>query len=512
MGTTMEPAREIEPTRPNTWSQSSLKAEPWRQQALVASLLLLVALAARAQTFGNPVLGFDEQFYLLVGDRMLDGFVPFVDIFDRKPIGLFLIYAFIRLLGGEGTVQYQVVAGLFAWTTAFFVWRLARRLGSRTGAIAAAIAYLLWLDFLQGEGGQAAVFFNLPMVIAALLTERLVTRRSATAPSAIAPMLLVGVAIQIKYTAIFEGIFFGCALLYSAWQSLGFGWQLAKMAALWTAAALAPTVAAYLWYVAIGHGHEFLFANFFSMWGKLPDPSETSAIGLLAIFGILLPLLMCATFPPPSHPGTQILSRNFVRHWLAAAVAGMVAMRSFSTMQYAMPLLAPTVILAGQRLGRFKPDRRLVWFALLVAFVATQMVLASHRSRKGGAREAALMARAATPRNGCLFVYDGYPALYRLTHSCLLSRFVFPGHLNSANENSVRALGVDPSTEIRIILGKRPDTIVINDPPFDRGNMETYSIVRRELERNYDNVFAMGAKNRKRLVFRRRLTNASSTP
>ena len=65
-----------------------------------------MVIAARAQTFGNPVIGFDEQFYLLVGDRMIHGAIPFVDIFDRKPIGLFLIYGAIRLLGGEGTLQY----------------------------------------------------------------------------------------------------------------------------------------------------------------------------------------------------------------------------------------------------------------------------------------------------------------------------------------------------------------------------------------------------------------------
>jgi hypothetical protein len=56
---------------------------------LVFSGLLAFALLMRGQTFNDPVLGFDEQFYLLVGDRMLHGAVPYVDIFDRKPIGLF---------------------------------------------------------------------------------------------------------------------------------------------------------------------------------------------------------------------------------------------------------------------------------------------------------------------------------------------------------------------------------------------------------------------------------------
>ena len=52
-----------------------------RWSLIVSLLLLLLALAARAQTFGNPVIGYDEQFYLLVGDRMIHGTIPFVDIF-----------------------------------------------------------------------------------------------------------------------------------------------------------------------------------------------------------------------------------------------------------------------------------------------------------------------------------------------------------------------------------------------------------------------------------------------
>ena len=45
-------------------------------QGLIFLGLLLFAAIVRAQTFNNPVLGFDEQFYLLVGDRMLHGAVP----------------------------------------------------------------------------------------------------------------------------------------------------------------------------------------------------------------------------------------------------------------------------------------------------------------------------------------------------------------------------------------------------------------------------------------------------
>lgn len=481
----------------------AFRIKPRFAPCVAAIVLILVAFASRAQTFGNPVLGYDEQFYLLVGDRMIHGAIPFVDIFDRKPIGLFLIYAGARLLGGEGTLQYQLVATLFAWSTSMLVWRFARRFSTEFGAIAAAAAYLIWLDFMEGEGGQAPVFFNLPMIGAAMLVDRLIGRRAITVGSGALPMLLVGLAIQIKYTALFEGIFFGFALLLKAWRDRADALRILALAVCWSGTALAPTIAAYLAYVAKGDGEAFLFANFVSMWGKLPDPAMTSIVGLLTIIAILAPLLaLAAVAPPPSDP-RQAASRWFVVQWLIAAIVGMVAMRSFSTPQYAMPVLVPAVLAAAPQLGKPGLGRRVSLVFLAFAFAISQLVLAKLQSLKGRAAEAALIAHAAAPRVGCLFVYDGYPALYRLTHSCVLSRFVFPGHLNMTNEGSAMALGVDPRREVQRIMALRPETVTMDDPPFERVNEKTYAIMQQELALHYRLAFAMRTGDRRRLVYKR---------
>src|SRR6187402_3446880 len=127
--------------------------------------LLLVALAGafatRAWFFGDPVIQIDEEFYLLTGDRLLHGAIPYVDIWDRKPVGIFLLYAGIRLLGGEGIYQYQVVATLFAAATALVISLMALRFSNGRGAALAGAAYLLWLLLFDGAGGQTPVFYNL---------------------------------------------------------------------------------------------------------------------------------------------------------------------------------------------------------------------------------------------------------------------------------------------------------------------------------------------------------------
>ena len=62
-------------------------------------ILLLVAIAARWLTFGNPLVHVDEEFYFVTAMRMWQGALPFVDVWDRKPVGLFLLYAIPAWLG-----------------------------------------------------------------------------------------------------------------------------------------------------------------------------------------------------------------------------------------------------------------------------------------------------------------------------------------------------------------------------------------------------------------------------
>jgi hypothetical protein len=104
---------------------------------LAGAIIVVAAFAIRCCQFGNPLIQVDETFYLLVGDRMLHGALPYVDIWDRKPVGLFVLFAGIRLLGGDGIVQYQVVATLFAAGAALLIVRIAEPMaGLLAGAVA----------------------------------------------------------------------------------------------------------------------------------------------------------------------------------------------------------------------------------------------------------------------------------------------------------------------------------------------------------------------------------------
>ena len=57
-----------------------------RSLLLSAGILLLGAMFTRVACIGDPALHMDEEFYLLVADRIWQGALPYVDIWDLKPI------------------------------------------------------------------------------------------------------------------------------------------------------------------------------------------------------------------------------------------------------------------------------------------------------------------------------------------------------------------------------------------------------------------------------------------
>jgi len=466
-------------------------------------MLLLVTLAARAITFGNPVIGFDEQFYLLVGDRMLHGALPFVDIFDRKPIGIFLVYAGARLLGGDGFLEYKLVAAAFVLVTAFLIYRTARHRAGPLGAILAAVLYILWLDFMEGEGGQTPVFYNLAVLGAGALLLAAARSPAGLVWRGCAALLLVGLALQVKYSVLFEGVFFGCAFLVLARRDR-LPWRMVALFGLaMVLLALLPTALTAAYYWRAGHLDAFLFCNFFSIFGQGKGPVLKQLVGLAGITGILLPLILFGLLGrtrDPSPSGARELP--FLRAWLGVSVFAVLIYWRFNSPHYALPVLLPACLLLAPALDA----RRRIGIGLAVlAFVVGQGVQVNLKAIKGARAEAEAVTAAAMPRKGCIFVYNGYPALYMMTHSCLPSRWAFPGHLNAADESNPRALGADPLLITRRILAARPDAIVDTYPVFQYGNPPVHALVEQAVRDRYALVACIiMPRGKARLVYRPR--------
>jgi hypothetical protein len=467
------------------------------------ALLLGWAVLLRARDFGNPVIHVDEQYYLLVGDRMLHGALPYIDLWDRKPVGLFAIFAAIRLLPGDGILAYQLVATLFAAATAWLVSAGGRRLGATpVGALTAGFAYILWLSLLSGGGGQSPVFYNLFTAGAALLTLRLPALATARRTGAIlangaAACLLAGLAIQTKYTPVVEGAFFGIVHLWYL-RKAGSGIAgIVGAGALWAALGILPTaiVVADYWRRGPVIFDAFWFSNFASVSLRKGYPAAKIAARLAGTTAQLLPFIICIVVAWRIRPRSP--ERLIAFGWLAAALVAFAMIGAFFD-HYALPLMVPLAMIAAPVLGRWRATIPALIGYGLILFVARVLLVPTDAA---SAREVGRI-MAANDRGGCPFVFAGDSVLYLLADACIPTAYAFPSTL--AYEAEQGAAGVDEVAEVRRILSRRPPVIVTMDVPMAPWNRMTQPLVAAALTRDYRPVASAPREDDHLLVYLRR--------
>lgn len=424
--------------------------------------LLAIGLALRAGTFGNPNLHIDETFYFLVGQRMHDGLLPYVDIWDRKPLGLFLIYYFIAGISRE-VIAYQIVAWLFASSTAMVINRIAQRWAGVQGGVLAGVAYLVMLGPLQGFGGQSPVFYNLFIAGAALLLCNDWQRLELGRPGwrSFAAMALAGSALTIKQTTVFEAVFFGLCIVYAMWRArAGFG-RIAATVAICALLGAIPTIAFGLYYFWAGYWDIYWQAMVLSNLEKTPGSTVGSGLRLLIILYkiyALLAIMLISLYAMKAHKRLRP-HRKLIIIWMFAALAGVAIIPNFYFF-YALPLLVPLTVAAAYSLGRGAIGVLLSALLVLFSFYWYSPFNWQFARQSEAAMERLTHAVMVHGKGGNLFVFDGPPYLYALTGKPTISPLTFPHHLQQRSERDVSHLGT--SSELDRILRTKPAAVVIS--------------------------------------------------
>ncbi|MCX7282888.1 MAG: hypothetical protein NTX28_02390 [Novosphingobium sp.] len=474
-----------------------------------AGYIALFAIT-RSFLFANPVVHIDEQFYLFVAQRMQEGALPYVDIWDRKPIGLFVLYKALIAVPIDPVLAYQLGAGVAFACTAMVIARIAREIAPPAAAWQAGAAYILFMPAFNAGMGQAPAFYNLLVALAAWGVIGCVKRREdrALAWRGGVVMLLLGLAIQIKYTVLFEGAALGLMLLARGFADVWSYRRLAAIGGLWIALALLPTAAAFAWFAHLGHAEAFVYANFGSIFDRTSG-GWLSWWRLAKEIAVLTPFWLAIFHAPRTFNAArqeQDTALRVIRLWAVAAGTGFLIFGTWYD-HYVAPVLVPLAILAAPALARSSPQER--WYGrLLLGFgaIAGLTVMAYQLNQHGTTRQYEAMNAAIEQEmhGGCLYIYEGEMAFYRTTNSCLPTRWIFPNHLNSYIEAS--AIGVDPSAEVRRVLATRPDVIVMRSSRLKPylPNLETRRIVKAELVHGYVRYAQVPLGNKEYWLYRPR--------
>jgi hypothetical protein len=292
-------------------------------------------------------------------------------------------------------------------------------------------------------------------------------------------MLLIGVALQIKYSVVFEGLFLG---LWMLWRERLLGatpGQILRRATLYAGVAMVPTLIAWAVYGWMGNGDAWLYANFGSIFLRRSDPPLVLLVAFLKIMLMLGPLLTVSVLSArmPADEDHRVV-RNLFFGWLAASMVGLVVFGSWFN-HYALPVMLPACLCCAGYLGNSRIGRRIVApLLLLVALVGGVYTTWSARWYRGNAEQLHVLAEAVGHGPGCLYVYSGNTSLYSHSGRCMVTPWIFPSHLSRERENG--AIGTDQLAEIRRIFARRPGIIVMR-PAYAGERAASRQLVLREL-------------------------------
>lgn len=464
---------------------SRLQPAVTRTDLWVVAGLALFTLAVRGAWLGDANADIDEQLYSLIGRGMLEGQIPFVDLWDRKPFGLFAIFAVAHALGGPGPEAYQGLAAAFTVVGATLTYTMARDQADRGTAAGAGFLYIVLLTIYGAHSANSEAFF-VPMMLAMAVLVRDPAHPRAVL-RALTAMLIGGIALQVKYTVLPQCLFFGAWVLWGQYRRGMPLPRLAGLAAVFAVLGVLPTAVVAAGYALAGHWDAFVFANFVSFFDRLPAPSGRFP-HIFVIFFVLLAVLALRGMSAARRRWTGRWPQHYVFAvlWLLASLATVFLPSTLYF--YYLGALIPACVLVSLPLFERKAGARINWPVLLPAVIYLAVLPfqygISRENRAGIQRLADAIAPHVDPQAGrCLYIFDGPTALYRMTGSCLPTRFIYPDHLNNALE--ANALGIKQVDEVARILAARPPVIVTAAQPLTLQNPATKGLVEQTIARDY---------------------------
>jgi len=146
----------------------SLTADNKYTSREICILLLILALGLMLRlTFLHEPFERDEGVYAYLGQVILEGGIPYRDLLEIKPLGIYYIYAIGIALFGATTEAIRLFTACYSLVTGICIFVLARKLAGPRAGLCAALLFSIYSSApnMQGSSSNTEVFMLLPLVL-----------------------------------------------------------------------------------------------------------------------------------------------------------------------------------------------------------------------------------------------------------------------------------------------------------------------------------------------------------
>ncbi len=172
--------------------------------------LLVMALFIRFPFFFRDYIDRDESTFILLGQSWVDGFLPYIQLWDLKPPLTFAFFAAIIAVFGKSFIALRIAGTLLVVSTAFFTYKLSTRITSTKIALLTAFGCIGLLSLFGSLQGVMSEHLCMAFFTPALYL--LVSKKSSG--WFFLAGLLMGITVMVKLNMAYPILLLGLYLCY----------------------------------------------------------------------------------------------------------------------------------------------------------------------------------------------------------------------------------------------------------------------------------------------------------
>ena len=180
---------------------------------IIALCLLLLSILFRLPYYFFGVINWDESTVILVSQSLLDGHLPYTELWDIKPPLIFVAYALFILLLGKSLIAIRLAGSLCVFLTSWCVYLIGRKLGNNSAGILAGILSIIAASTLTGDA-QTTLSEHVAVVPLMAGLTLLVTHKM-TPKILCGGGILLTVAVMIRLNLAYTVVAVGIWLVYA---------------------------------------------------------------------------------------------------------------------------------------------------------------------------------------------------------------------------------------------------------------------------------------------------------